>query len=341
MKNLSVGELLVHLVIVGAFLFLLNYPGFDLTLGVFTAGDGSLLWPSITGTAINLLIFYAISFYLIPEVLRKRGLVVFIIQLLIFFSLLTFLEVVIDLYFYRGKVVSSEVLYEIVVIAAVFNMLFAVVAFAYRFSKDWFVHEKQRSTIREWQARTELETLKNQINPHFLFNALNSLFSLSLKSGDDKTAEGISKLSEMMRYVFDKSKLEKVALHEEIQYIEDYIYLQKLRFEDTVKVDVRFSNSCRNKYIAPMILIPFVENAFKHGVSSSEMSTIRCGLTCQEDGLDVIISNRILPNAETMPSTGVGLANVRKRLELIYPERHRLEIDRADDLFTVKLNIEL
>ena len=341
MKSFSIKELLVHITVVASFLFVLNYPEFDLTLGVFRSGDGSLLWPSITGTLINLAIFYLISFYLIPKVLRKRGLVVFIIQFILFFSFLTFIEIVTDILFLGEAEVNADVLSEIIILVTIFNILFTIMAFAYRFSKDWFIHEKQRLSLGEWKARTELEALKNQINPHFLFNALNNLFSMALKSGDDKTAEGISKLSEMMRYVFDKSKLDKVPLAEEIQYIEDYIYLQKLRFEDAVMVDADFSNACNDKVIAPMILIPFVENAFKYGVNSSGKSTIGCQLNCREGFMEMMISNQILQNAETMPSTGIGLENVRKRLELIYPDRHDLEISNASDNFTVNLKIKL
>ena len=149
MKNLSVEEFFAHLSIVVITLFVLNYPGFDLTLGVFNGGNGTLLWPSIVGTAINMALFYGISFYLIPEVLRKRGLMVFAIQSLIFFSLLTFVEVVVDLSFLDDEKRSTEMLSEVIIVAAMFNALFAILAFAYRFSRDWFVHEKQRSAMRE------------------------------------------------------------------------------------------------------------------------------------------------------------------------------------------------
>lgn len=341
MKTVSKGELLIHFALVAISLILLNYPGFDLTIGVFNSGDSSLRWPSVTGTIINLSIFYAISFYLIPKVLRKRSLVSFLAQFILLVLTLSSLEVVLDLVFLGWNQASSDELSEIIITVTVFNLLFVVFAFAYRFSKDWFINEKQRISIGEWQARTELNTLKNQINPHFLFNALNSLFSMSLKSGDDKTAEGIGKLSEMMRYVFDKSNLDKVALVDEIQYIEDYIYLQKLRFEDSVIVDMALSGGFKDKYIAPMILIPFLENAFKYGVNSSQKNKISFRLTCEKEYMSVTISNAIVDQTESIPSSGVGLVNVRKRLELIYPERHKLDISRENGIFTVKIEIML
>jgi len=341
MKVFSLREFLLHLALVVLSLVLLNYPGFDLTIGVFQSADCSLLWPSTTGTLFNLGIFYIISFYLIPEVLRKRGSLVFIIQLVLVFAILTFLEVVVDLAFVEDARRDSDTLTEIVITVTMFNLIFVMLALAYRFAKDWFMHEKQRISIGEWKAKSELQALKNQINPHFLFNALNSLFSLSLKNGDEKTAEGIGKLAEMMRYVFDKSNLDKVSMEDEIQYIKDYIYMQKLRFEDSVAVVAEFSNACRDRRIAPMILIPFIENAFKYGVNAAGVNEITCRITCQNEAMEFYISNEVLENAETMPSTGIGLENVKKRLELIYPDQHTLEIDRSNGLFAVKLKIQL
>jgi len=322
-------------------LFLLNYPGFDLTIGVFRSGDGSLLWPSIIGTLFNLGIFYLISFYLIPEVLRKRGAFVFIIQLVLSFAIFTFLEVVLDLAFVEEARRDSDTLSEIVIMVTMFHLIFVMLAFAYRFTKEWFMHEKQRISIGEWKAKSELQALKNQINPHFLFNALNSLFSLSLKNGDEKTAEGIGKLAEMMRYVFDKSNMDKVSMEDEIQYIEDYIYFQKIRFEESVTVEAEFSNARKDRRIAPMILIPFIENAFKYGVNASGRNKIRCRLICQNETVEFYISNKVLENTETMPSTGIGLDNVKKRLDLIYPDTHSLDIDQSNGLYTVKLKIAL
>ena len=341
MRSTFKRELPIHLAIVIIGLLLLNYSEFDLSIGVFNSGEGSLWWPSITGTMINLALFYSISFYLIPEVLRKRGVIVFLIQLAILFLLLSFLEVIIDLAFVGKTLAPSETLSEIIITVTIFNLLFVMLALAYRFSKDWFINEKQRISLGEWKALNELNTLKNQINPHFLFNSLNSLFSMSLQSGDDRTAEGIRKLSEMMRYVFDKANLEKVALTDEIQYIEDYIYLQKLRFEDAVMVETDFSGISENSSIAPMILIPFIENAFKYGVNSTEKNKIICKLSCQNKQFSVYISNKIVEQSEPISSNGIGLMNVKKRLELLYPDQHSLNIYQKNDLFVVELKISL
>ena len=223
----------------------------------------------------------------------------------------------------------------------IIHILVIIIAFSYRFAADWFINEKQRLSINEWQARTELDMLKSQINPHFLFNALNNLFSMSLKTGDEKTAEGISKLSEMMRYVFDKSKKERVSLEEEVQYIEDYIYLQKLRFEDSVEVKSQFSNECLGKRIAPMLLIPFVENAFKYGVNSTDKHEIDLSLRCDDQRITFRISNEIVDNIESISSSGVGIVNVQKRLELLYPDAHSLTINDDKKNFSIILNIDL
>ena len=172
-----------------------------------------------------------------------------------------------------------------------------------------------------------------------MFNALNNLFSMALHSGDDRTAEGISKLAEMMRYVFDRSGEEKVSLKEEIQYIEDYTHLQQIRFGK--QVEVRFQHEeCANPFtIAPMLLIPFVENAFKYGVSSQEKTVIEIRMEVENQTFKFSMANKVVEQKEAIPSSGVGIANAQKRLSLIYPNKHQLDINREDDLYKVYLSI--
>lgn len=340
MKFIKPVEILIHTAIVLAGLFIINYPGFDLTLGVFHSGNLSLLGPSIIGTIINAILFYGIVFYLIPEVLKKDGITKFLIQLLLAFTILSAVEVGVDALFIVNHDRGLQDLWlEMTIMVVFFHILVLILAFAYRFSKDWFVNEKLRRNINEWQLRSELDMLKSQINPHFLFNALNNLFSMSLQHGDEKTAEGISKLSEMMRYVFEKSSHEKVPIQNEIQYIEDYIYLQQLRFGNQVNVEFKNSIGFNSISIAPMLLISFVENAFKYGVSSQEKTNIEISILGLENRLEFVISNKIVKDNEAISSSGIGIGNVKKRLELLYPNNHSLEINDQNDVFNVKLII--
>ncbi|MFK7952834.1 MAG: sensor histidine kinase [Ekhidna sp.] len=341
MKKIKLKEGIVHLLIVSVCLALLNYAEFDLTIGVFRSGDQSFLLPSILGTIINMVLFYGVSLYLIPITLRKNGLALFVIWLLVWFIVLSGVEFCIDLLIFllAGREYTETVQYEMIMLIVLVHVLTVIIGVAYRFSKDWFANEEIRRSVSEQQLRSELEVLKSQINPHFLFNALNNLFSMALHSGDEKTAEGISKLSEMMRYVFDRSSQDKVALAEEIQYIQDYLHLQQLRFEKQVDVAFQYEESETPFSIAPMLLIPFVENAFKYGVSSQEHTTIEIRMHVKEDTFRFEIANKVVDNTETIPSSGVGIVNVRKRLALIYPEKHILDVENENGMFKVFLSI--
>jgi LytS/YehU family sensor histidine kinase len=221
------------------------------------------------------------------------------------------------------------------------HVLILIVALAYRFVKDWIVNEKIRRNHNEWKLQSELDFLKSQINPHFLFNALNSLFSMALQSKDEKTAEGISKLAEMMRYIFDKSSYSAVTLGDEIKYIEDYIYMQLLRFGDKVTVQFQHTEEFTTQKVAPMLFIPFIENAFKYGVPVNGKSTIDISLTTDENSIFFSIANTVSDHLESIPSTKIGIENVRKRLAISYPDTHELRVMSSGDKFLVYLKLSL
>lgn len=340
MKDISALEWITHLSVVTLGLIILNYPAFDLTFGVFDSGDLTLLWPSIVGTGFNLTLYYGIAFVLIPRTL-KRGVGVFVIRLVALFILVSAVEVFVDSLFYmkQSLPLDNMVWFEIIAMVVFMHIISVIMAFAYRFTKDWFTNEQLRRSVTERQLKSELEILKRQINPHFLFNALNNLFSMALQSGDEPTAEGIGKLSEMMRYVFDKTGEDRVALQDEIRYISDYIYLQQLRFSEQVTVSFTYPEETRPFSIAPMLLIPFVENAFKYGVSAHARTEITIQLKWEADRLQFEVRNQKAERTETIPSSGVGLDNVKKRLELVYPDKHELTVDDGVTHFNVRLTI--
>ncbi|MDX1628023.1 MAG: histidine kinase, partial [Fulvivirga sp.] len=305
MQIIKKGEWALHLLLVLSALFLLNYSDYDLTLGVFRSGNQTLLWPSIIGTGFNLILFYGISLFLIPEILRKRSNKEFILYLTLFFCGVTGLEIATDGFFasiHFGEV-TSPMWTEIVLLDFLIHVITLLAAFAYRFAKDWFINEKLRNEMHALKLRTELEMLKSQINPHFLFNALNNLFSMSLQHGDEKTAEGISKLSEMMRYVFDHSNKEKLPLSTEIKYIEDYVYMQALRFKDNIDITFKYPALNGSPMVAPMLFIPFVENAFKYGVSSNDQSKIQMEISWKDKQVIFYIKNEKVAHKESIQST--------------------------------------
>ena len=215
--------------------------------------------------------------------------------------------------------------------------VFGVVFF---FSLVLKINEKLKQTEKE-KLSNQLSYLKAQINPHFLFNTLNSIYSLALVKSD-LTADAVVKLSSMMRYVTTEASTDLVPLTKEIDYLNNYIRLQKMRLGDTADVSYEVSGDGAGKQIAPLILIPFIENAFKHGVNPEENS--RIGITLQVAGTELrlqVQNQKVHVETPEEPESGIGLENVRQRLELLYPARYLLHMDDQPGSFSVSLTLVL
>lgn len=186
------------------------------------------------------------------------------------------------------------------------------------------------------KANAELSFLKAQINPHFLFNTLNNIYSLAA-SKSDNTPESILKLSNIMRYVTDDVQEEFVPLENEVEFISDYIDLQRMRLGDKMNVSFIVSGKITGKKIAPLILMTFIENVFKYGISNREPSVIDIQLTADDKVIRFYCSNKLYETQRNIESTGIGIENTRQRLEHLYAEKYELLIDKANDRFTVQL----
>lgn len=210
---------------------------------------------------------------------------------------------------------------------------------ALKFIKHGITERFLLQEIKAKQLETELATLKSQINPHFLFNTLNNLYGLALV-GSKKTPETILKLSDLMRYILDKAQYRLVSLSDEIDFLSNYIELEKLRFESGGVVFTVSGNS-ETKMISPMMFIPFVENAFKHGIDTTAGD---CDITIHFEITDERVaffsSNRLFPDM-IIQRHGSGIANVQRRLELLYPGKHRLEIKSDATHYEVRLEIDI
>ena len=187
--------------------------------------------------------------------------------------------------------------------------------------------------------KAELSLLKSQIDPHFLFNSLNSIYYEAIEK-TDLAPKAIMSLSNLMRYVLTDAKSEYVSLDQEISYIQGYIELQKLRLplKTLLNFDLFIDNG--EVMIAPLLLIPFIENAFKYGVSSSSDTDISIKLRVEKNHLSFQVENRIFSNKEA-DGTQSGLDNVKKRLALIYPEKHDLRINHETNTYQVDLSLTL
>lgn len=195
--------------------------------------------------------------------------------------------------------------------------------------------------LKNEKLQTELAYLKAQINPHFLFNTLNSIYSLALEKSD-YTATAVVKLSGMMRYIISESNKNFVSLTHELNYISDYIELQKFRLGATVSIDYNLEGPASGREIAPLILITFVENAFKYGVNPEEKSAIRIHIRIQEESLTLRVANNKVTTRSSIPETsGLGIQNTRNRLNMLYPGKHNLTIEEDPKQFTINLELIL
>ena len=196
------------------------------------------------------------------------------------------------------------------------------------------------------QKSAGLQFLRSQINPHFMFNALNSLYGTALQENAEKTSEGIQKLGDMMRFMLHENNQDSIAVEREKEYLINYVDLQLLRTQGQDNIEIVFNRPADNCLgeIAPMLLIPFVENAFKHGISLQKKSWIKISLRCAEGMIHMDINNSIHRNTGEDPekkSSGIGLENVKQRLNLLYPGQHELVIRENELEYFVHLSIQL
>lgn len=218
------------------------------------------------------------------------------------------------------------------------------IAIAYFFLKAWAKSELRRTQLQANQLSTEIKFLKSQINPHFLFNTLNNLFSMAQAKENDELADGILKLSGMMRYMLYDCNAERVPLGKEITYLEECITLNKLRYaDDEVLVKFDHPGNTADASVAPMLFIPFVENAFKHGVAIGQRATIYITIVVSGQKLifNCVNTDYSFIKKMEMEINGIGLENVKRRLELAYPGKHQLMINNESGKFMVNLEIDL
>lgn len=204
--------------------------------------------------------------------------------------------------------------------------------------------EKIELTTQVSNKSAELTSLRAQINPHFLFNALNSLYATALIEKGEKTADGIQKLGDMMRFMLHENNHDRIPLSSEIEYLHNYIALQRMRLDETQNIEIRVNiqEAEREIYIAPMLLNPFIENAFKHGISFQNPSWIYITLTMDTTRIYFKVHNSIHKTPIHDPEegrSGIGLENVQKRLHLIYPDKHTLEIQKSERDYFIALTL--
>jgi len=294
---------------------------------------------------VNIITFYSI--YLSLRFLFTRNNKVFGILLgLTLLIFIVFMRVGIDYVIWKyiwpmkdGKpvIIDSSWIFNSIRLTVIFTIYSVLV----RLAIDWYEAQKLKAELITRNQASELALLRSQVNPHFLFNTLNNIYSLVYKKSDD-APEAVMKLSSIMRYMLYDATSDQVLLEKEIEYLKSFIELQKLRLRQHDFVEINIHGVANGKTIAPMLLVPFVENAFKHGSKNVPNPGIRINLYIEPQQIRFIVTNHLRNSTDTAgdPSGGIGMHNIQRRLDLLYPGKHSLVITEDQDIFTVKLVIE-
>jgi sensor histidine kinase YesM len=281
-------------------------------------------------TNFSLLLFsFANYYFIIPKLYFKKKQLQFIIALIVSLILCLLPDIILN------QFSTSKHHFTYFVNAQITLFLFISIFFITYSIKI----NQQLSEIQIGVKNAQLSFLKGQINPHFLFNTLNSIYSLAVTKSDEAPS-AIVKLSNMMRYTVTEVENEFVTLEKEIQFLDNYIALQKIRLGNTCYIDFKFENKNPNEKIIPMLFIPFVENAFKYGISAEEKALIQIEIINSDGALEFKIYNKKLNKNPQETSTAIGISNTKKRLDLLYLNQHNLKITETANTFLVDLKIK-
>lgn len=349
-------KLIIILVFFAAYYGILYHPTLPVFINEFNTVDGSIYAARFVDACTSLILFLSVVFFLIPKYLEKRRIFPFLLFSLALIACLSFLEFGLDqvilrlfnlptgpdeisdkmMTFYRRKSYDFPILPV--------NLVVYTLGILYGLSRDWIKKYRQENRMIQEKMRADIDLLRSQINPHFFFNALNNIYAITQRNQDDEAGQAIMKLSELMRYMIYDSNVAAISLVRELEHIDNYLEVARLKFDKNDKLDIVLEKegNFRNHKIAPLLLISFVENAFKHGVGSKGDGYVHLSFHLNGRELDFQIENPILEKEESWKKhPGIGLDNVKKRLQMIYPDRHRLDISDSEGKFKVRLTIRL
>lgn len=300
---------------------------------------------TLTQLSLTMLIAYLNYFYFLPRFLARKNLLRYLLELLVPFVVLIIIRVhlqrlIIDGYTHHDRYFYSSMFIVQMVAITLFIVIFIGLL---RFVSDWFEFEATKKEVENEKLMAELNFLKAQINPHFLFNTLNNLYYLAYTKSEN-TTEVIARLSHVMRYMIYDANHPRVLLSKEIEYMQDYISLERMRLNNQIPIRFTIEGDTESVSIAPLILITFLENAFKHGVTNNSTTAwVNISIRIHDNTCLYTVENSKLPSAsgDKGGKSGIGLSNVKRRLELSYPERYFLTTEDLDDRYIVRLNLVL
>ena len=290
-------------------------------------------------------VFYINYTLLIPELIKKqKKYLLYILSLIVVLVVMVGIKALIATTYPTYLLNTYKAPFAPIVmymISNAFSIGFLLVfSLLLRLTVDWFANERIQRSLETEKKEMELQFLKSQLNPHFLFNSLNNIYSLAYQKSD-KTADAVLKLSEIMRYMIYESNDSKCDLGKEVDYLKNYIELHRIRFKDGGAINLNITGEIDGQQIVPLILISFVENAFKHGVANDPTDPIKINLIANQKILHFSVTNK--KNKDTFKDKvgGVGLSNVERRLQLMYPDRYKLNIVNSATHYTTELMLDL
>ena len=297
----------------------------------------------IVGRIVDLLLigfFYLNALALIPRLLYKKRYAFYTTSVIISFTVFVLLTWLLMVTF---TPINKPFVFRKHLFFCTFIFLFILAcSIAYKTIRDKIIADNLAKEKENEFLKTELSLLRSQVSPHFMFNVLNNMVALARKKSD-LLEPSLIKLSSLMRYMLYETDEEKVSLEKETEYLQSYIDLQQQRVSKKVAINVAMQQADKLYDIEPMLLIPFVENAFKHGTGMLENPKIDICLKAERNVLYFTVSNRYNPASAEIKdkANGIGLVNVQRRLNLLYPRHHTLSITKDDGLFTVSLTINI
>ncbi len=303
-----------------------------------------VLYQKTIDIAFYAMLIYINLLYLIPNYLSRKRFWQYVGFLLLTVVLLTPIKNAIQVFLFADEPSFQNYLVQNQPYYYMTMFLVGSSSTIYGIITDWFIHQSEKIELQTQTMQSELKFLRSQINPHFLFNTLNNLYALTLKKSED-APQIVLKLSEMMRYMLYECNERKVPLYKEITYMRNYLDLERLRQHKMVDINLNLTGEIKDQRIAPLLLIPFIENSFKHGLGNQiDHGYVNINLRVEGHHLIFDIENSKGPSQPKQihrRSGGIGLVNVRRRLNLIYNDQYKLDIRNDPNSYKVILDLNL
>lgn len=295
---------------------------------------------------LNIMITYFTIYFLIPRFIVKKKYLLFVLafagSLLLYYLLRTSLSYLLVTKDIWPEAQGNQQPFTLIHVVEVMIGTIYVIALvsAIKLAYDWIIEKRKNDELQRIQLQTELDFLKTQIQPHFFFNTLNNLYALVIKQSP-QAPDVVMKLSEIMQYVLYEVKEPQISLMKSINYLYSYLELEKLRYGDRVQSEISIEGDIDDVTVPPLIFLPFIENCFKHGIKKEGNIKVDIDFVVGDKFLYFSVENTLDDDAEFITKHGIGIENVKRRLELLYGKKHKLKTIESEETFKVLLTLPL